>query len=389
MRLHKILNFVNKKVAIFHLKYFSYEQQFAYLNRFPSPKDDIERSYFQYKCQKFLRDGFFVALLKNVFSFIITIFYLIKIRDKSEIQNTVMPINVLVGTQALFNFLPKKYSDHEAFIQLEFMDRMSLSVADRKIVYMLIRRYPLSWYFVLKITMKLAHYSSIIDRYNPQNILVSCEYSFTSSILTYYCESRNIKHINFMHGEKIYDITDAFCHFTEFYVWDNHYIELFRLLKSSNAKYIVEIPMYFIVKGQVSTKKILKKEKVCYKFYLANENKQTIEILSRIIFIIINLGKRVKVRPHPAYINQKLLLKFLDEKIIEDPYMIDINSSLNTTENVISIGSSVLYQAYLRNIPVIIDDVTNKKKYNYFKENKHIMHDKNHKLLSEVLANEH
>lgn len=387
MKLHKILNYLNKKVFLLNLKYYSYEEQLEYLNSFPHPKDDIERSYFQYKCQNFVCDGFFISFVKNLSSFFITIYYLIKIRDCSNVENITISDNVLVGARSLFNFLPKEYKESKNLLQREFMDSMSLNVTDRKFAYSLIRRYPLSWYFLLKTIVKLAYYSSLIERYNPQNILASCEYSFTSSILTYYCESRNVNHINFMHGEKIFNIREAFCRFTEFYLWDKYYMELFRSLRSLSEKYIVEIPEYFLVQ-QVTSTENGEKEKVDYKFYLTIEDKHSIIALKKVIFTIINMGKKVKIRPHPSQINKKMLYEFLDNRIIEDPYTVDIISSLDTTRNVVSIGSSVLYQAYLREVPVIIDDVTNKERYKYFKENKHIMNNKKHKILSEILADE-
>ena len=295
-----------------------------------------------------------------------------------------MSINVLVGAQALLNFLPKKFGDHETFIRLEFMDRMSLSAADRKIVYMLIRRYPLSWYFVLKITMKLAHYSSIIDRYNPQNILASCEYSFTSSILTYYCESKNIKHINFMHGEKIYNIRESFCRFTEFYIWDEYYKTLFDSLKVVALKYIVNYPFDYINENINKTNSNI--EKVDYKFFLAIETKDSLSKLKNVISALKENNCRVVIRPHPLYTNLKLLNRYFEKNMLEDS-TIDIISSIMSAHNIVSIGSTVLFQAFKLNKKIIIDDVTQRKRFEYIKDNKYIIFTKKHCILSEILIN--
>lgn len=103
------------------------------------------------------------------------------------------------------------------------------------------------------------------------------------------------------------------------------------------------------------------------------------------IFKILSFDNKVKIRPHPLHMNMKLLLKYFDEKLIEKPDITDIYTSLYGTRNVVSIGSSVLYQAYLLGISVVIDDVTNVDRFNYFKENNYIMFNKEHKLLSEIL----
>lgn len=63
-------------------------------------------------------------------------------------------------------------------------------------------RYPLYCYFLLKVTIKVAGYSFMITKYQSKAIVVHNEYSFTSSILTAYCETRNVLHINVMHGER-------------------------------------------------------------------------------------------------------------------------------------------------------------------------------------------
>ena len=64
--------------------------------------------------------------------------------------------------------------------------------------------------FSLKVTIKVAGYSFMITKYQSKAIVVHNEYSFTSSILTAYCETRNVLHINVMHGEKMYYIRDSY-----------------------------------------------------------------------------------------------------------------------------------------------------------------------------------
>lgn len=384
MKFHKFLNYLNRKAFLFNLKYYSYEKQLKYLNSFPQPRDDIERSYFQYKCQVFLSNGLFLFFLKNIFSFFITTFYLIKIRNCSNVKNITVSDNVLVGAKSLFDFLPEDYKKPKEPLRLELIDSLSLSKSDRKFVYLLIRRYPFSWYFIFKVMMKLAYYSSVIDRYSPKNILVSSEYSFTSSILTHYCENKNIKHINFMHGEKIYNIRESFCRFTEFYIWDEYYKALFVSLKSAVSKYIINYP--FRVINEITEETDANIEKADYKFYLAIETKDSLEKLKRVVSLLRDNDFNVVIRPHPLYTNLKLLNSYFEEHILENS-MVNIISSIMSAHRIVSIGSTVLYQAFKLNKKIIIDDITQRERFKYFKDNKYIMFTKEHYLLSEILKN--
>lgn len=66
----------------------------------------------------------------------------------------------------------------------------------------------------------------MITKYQSKAIVVHNEYSFTSSILTAYCETRNVLHINVMHGEKMYYIRDSYFRYDRCYVWDAYYRDL-------------------------------------------------------------------------------------------------------------------------------------------------------------------
>ena len=64
---------------------------------------------------------------------------------------------------------------------------------------------------------------------------------------------------------------------------------------------------------------------------------------------------------------------------------IDINESIMTTQNYISLFSTVLMQSYYLNKNIIIDDVTCSEKYNILKKLDYIALSYPHRLLSSIL----
>lgn len=377
-----LLNYINKingQIKINSNKYLSYEIQRDFLYRLPQPKDDIERSYFQYKCQSFVAETKITITIKNMVSIIIFIYYWFKLYGKNN-NNNIKSSNVLIGSKKLLEVVPNIFIHNLICIDIGL--KMSLNKEDKKILKYIIKRYPFSWFFILKNLIKIATYSYAIENHNPNVIISSCEYSFSSSILTYYCEQNNIEHINVMHGEKIYDITDAFCRFTKFFIWDKYYKNLFYDLRANKSLFLIENKLLTNI---INYKEIKVLNKIHYKFYLAYETKESLNILHNIVECFLKNNLSVKLRPHPKYTNLKMLNSYFGNELIENYLDIDIITSIVNSKNVIAVGSTVLYQAYLLKVPIIIDDLSNTMRYKYFKNNKCIIFTKNHQLLSEII----
>ena len=192
---------------------------------------------------------------------------------------------------------------------------------------------------------------------------------------------KGIKHTNVMHGEKIYDIRDAFCRFSEFYVWDEHYIKLFGKLRANSSRFIIETPPSLII--DMSRRSI--QDRTGYKFYLDIENKDRLVKIRDAIIKIMAMGYSAKVRPHPIYTNINLLHKYIDKSLIEDPAQVLISDSLASSDYVIARFSTVLNQAYCNNIKIVIDDYSDVERYNMLVDEDYIMLEKTNLRLSEII----
>lgn len=354
------------------------EKQRAYLEKFREPKDNIERSYFQYRCQMKLNNPLLNVFL-NVAALPILIFYYKTGFTKIDARNKVDAVFFSDGKPE--NIIPivlkKQYDDW--FVVTEKGE--FLSNKDKKFFMQLIRRYPFSWFFLLKCLIKIRFYSYEIVTKQPRAIVVCSEYSFTSSMLTGYCKMYNVEHINVMHGEKLYYMRDSFFHFNRCYVWSRYYQDLLCELKAENSQFCIAIPPSLKFTEDIYREKVFD-----YTYYLGAERD---ERLKRIIVCMGNLvqrGYHVSVRPHPRYSDIDMVRKLCDGIVsVEDVCTFSIEESILQTRNVVSCYSTVLNQAHYNNISIVIDDISEPKEYAKLKELGYVMLRENHKLLSQVM----
>lgn len=250
-----------------------------------------------------------------------------------------------------------------------------------KIVLLLILKRPFSIYFNLKILVKICNYAYIFKVYDIKYLIASCEYSFTSSILTHYCEFLDVEHVNIMHGEKAYGIRDSFCRFSKFYVWDAYYIKLFKSLKHATEEYIIELPPNL----KFSTKKIDNDNYVDYTYYLQAQDKDVLIEINKTIEVLIKNGYKVRVRPHPTYSKMHVVKQIFSGNLIEDYSMFSLQESIMSTRNTVSVSSTVLFQAYNNGVNVVIDDISDPNYYKQIIDEDYIMLSKKHDLLSKIL----
>lgn len=356
--------------------------QQRFFEQLPSPKDDLERSYFQYLCQRALmRRG--MPLLLNCAAIPLLPLYRWKLRKSAVEMN-----NSKGKGRAVFLFSektdiipPSLRQEFTIFQECDFQRKMHLTQADTDYLRKMRRRYPFSFYFRLKCMLKLAMYSFAVDFHSPKAILCSEEYSFTCSFLTDYCRSKGVEHINVMHGEKLYFIRDSFVHFDRFYVWDRHYVDLFKDLGAEETQFRIEVPpsLRFPSLGPAE-------KQVDYTYYLGNETSEQIEHILTNLAILQKRGARIAIRLHPLYF---LHSKFLCENprgfVIEQKGNCSIEESLLHTGCALSLYSTVLLQAAFNNIPYAIDDLSNPSLFKQMKDMRFLLLSKPCTFLSALI----
>jgi len=187
----------------------------------------------------------------------------------------------------------------------------------------------------------------------------------------------SVRHINIMHGEKLFHILDSFFSFHKCYVWDEHYLKVFQKLHAAKEQFIVEQPPFFYELKQLSCNK-----GHGFKYFLDGTES---------INEILNITKQVKskfndliLRAHPLHTDCKRLENF---KInFENPHLVAINDSIKNSEYVCAKCSTVLYKGYLMGKKVVIDDMTDPLLFNQLIDMDYIMFSKEYIKLSDLLS---
>lgn len=367
-----------KKDSLFN---YDVDKQKRYLLTLKEPIDDIERSFNQYKCQMKL-NGFLLTALINITSIFFIFIYLIKFRinDSHDLEGNVDAVFLPDGKPG--NILPIELLDEYQNIKYENdKNNYFLSNNDKKFLLKLIRKRPFSWHFIFKCMMKIARYRVIIDTYSPEAIIVCAEYSFTSSVLTAYCEDNNIKHINVMHGEKLFYMRDSFFRFHRFYIWDEYYKNLFLQLRAEPEQFIVSVPKSL----KFDLNESIKKE-VDFTYYLAGESKEELMAIGNSLKKLSAKGFTIAIRPHPRYTDIMQVESIFNDIEIEYYNNTSIEVSVLRTQNAISLYSTVLNQAFQNGTNIVVDDITNTLKFDKLLELQYIILNKEHLLLSELIG---
>ena len=334
----------------------------------------FSRSYCQYLCQKKLYKQNYIFLNFISFFLIKLILVFFKIFQKKIIKEE----KVKVLYFGIEKTIPKEFSHYEKK-KLEnhlFFTKKDIEYFENDIL----KKSKKEYYFALKVLLKIAIYRYNIEKYSPEIFLVTSEYSWTSSILTEFCEKNKILHINYMHGNKWYVIRDSFFKFHKCYVWDEHYAEIFCKLKAFEGQFEVIDYLDFIPQINIEIKELYNT------YYLQID--ETEDEVDQIIIILEKLrlktGYKGKIRCHPVYTPQKIKNKIPKEMLDEEE---NIYHSIVKSNYLISKYSTVLYEAFvMKKGIVVIDDITKGiEKYNSLKELGWVSGYKPHLMLSEII----
>lgn len=384
------LNIDISKIDVEDHKYFleKLEKKYKYKIKGDNFKNFVYRSFLQYKCHFYKLSLFKVIFLNFISSISLPIIFILLIinsfiinirKSKKDFSNSLAITAIKIDKDLIPESLKEKYE-----VVIQDKTNFILKLKDLGYLKFLFKDFILHPYFMLKSIIKIAKYNYLLNIYDPKAVISNCEYSFTSSILTGYLNQKYVKHINIMHGDKLFNIRDSFFKFNKFFVWDQHYKKIFINMKACNKQFIIEIP------PKLKYSKLLKKNfntgnmKEIITYYLQAENKNELNNIKKNLMKLKN-KYIIIIRPHPIYSNIKIVKNVFAEFKIELPQKINIYDSIKKSNYIISLYSTVLYQGYLANKRIVIDDISNYKKYSSLKKLNYIIFDRPHNLLSEMM----
>lgn len=359
--------------------YYSREWQEDILNAIPEPKNNIERSFAQYLCQeKMMSAG------KRIF---VNVGGLVMLMVRIVVTPRKLPYYEACDLVCMTDDMEKRMPQ-ELFVEYKSvritggLENYLLTEKDLKwFCTRIVKQYFYRPFFCMKLFIRMTQYRYCLDRYHPKAIAVTSEFSCSSSAMTDFCHRNGVKHINYMHGEKLWYIQDSFFRYDKCYVWYEHYIKNFISLRAYPKQFIVSIPPEFTNRPDISGKPV---DDYCY--YLQAESRECLDRIFDEIVVLVKKGRTVRVRCHPIWTDAGYVKKKAEKSgITVETGELLINESILTCRHAISLFSTVLLQSHILGVPIIIDDLTDPDRFECLKKLDYIALSVSYKPLSEEI----
>lgn len=368
-------------------------QSRALLDSFPEPRDDIDRTAFQYRC-RFARAQKGKMALFNLVSFaavpcFLALYLFNRLFCRPQAHRDAVLINEkFLAGMSWRDKLPEELSNEFGAIFVLDFDKYPLlfgGVLDKKALGLWWRgfvRHPFACFLNLMSLVHIGSMTRILTEHTPRAVInYMCEFNFVSSMLTELCESHGCEYICFMHGDYLADENRAFVRYSRLYLWDEHYRKVFDFSRCAPQQYRFYHPAMYDLD--------LPDKVPAYDLtYYFSGNDHSAGVVLEVLRQYTAQGKRCKVRPHPRYTDIPLIRSLFEPAgiLVEAPLELSLEDSVADSRAVAARCSTVLTQAYYAGKEVYIDDLSDPSYYAEMKERMFIMTGKPHRLLSELYS---
>lgn len=374
------------------------EMEKALMNRLGAPRDDIDRAYFHYQGRNLgAQRSLLEKMMREIPAMLLALPALLFFRARNLFPGKKSPCDAVcfcpeqVFLKIMMEDLPPELTAE--FPQMQTHTRPASGLVryagarlDRqgaKLWWKAVRRRPAAFYVNFYLLLHLAHCCELIYTYAPKAIIsAQTESDFATSLLTEYCESKRVLYIGIMHGETVRSMIRAYVRFSRFYVWNEETAEMFiatgspreifriydskRLLPCYQAQ---EHPAYFL------------------SYYLGGEKEPAMRELKERLDILAKRGLKCKVRPHPRATDMAAFHQIFDGGAVEteDVRQVSLKDSVENSEYIASVCSTVLSEAYASKMKIVIDDMSSYITIDDLRDRMYINLKRPHLPLSELL----
>lgn len=357
----------------------------SFLSQLTSAEDDFTLSYNKYLCKmKYfpLYYKIFINLLSVLFSlFYIFIIIFNGIKKNKKIVCDLVLIQKRIGYEDIFPEALKVKYPHIEVIDVPKRRSLRFNSKSVKIFARILLEHPFSFNFHMYALQELGRYSCILSKYDTDAIACYAdERNVVSPLLSYMIEHYDVKHISFMHGEYIFQLYLSFMRYSEYYVWDEHYVKLL-----GEDMYCPKEQMKIYTPIKYKRRFKTGNEKYYCTYYFGAESIDRIERVAEVFNILKKQGKLCKVRPHPRRSNYEAINRYFDGFYIEDTHVKSVDESIEESKYIVALISTVLVEAYYGGKEVVIDDISEPERFKSMRKRKYILFSKPHKLFSEII----
>lgn len=367
------------------------DEWLLFLRKYPKTDDYINNTKNRYACRQF-HFRLWKRVILEIAAFPIMIYKIITLfgnaKDLPEVDANILLIEKKIDVDyqdIIPNELLADYDEIAPVINNRDSKKLKETLSQEAIAILkpLIKQ---SWYhpyLIIWCIRELAKHCAYIEKYNMKSTVVYVEERNVASPLIrelYECTGR--KFISFMHGEYLLRLIQGFMCFSEYYIWDTSYEEMFAdTLKCNIGKYVSYKPRKLEKKWNLEN---ITPEIFCT-YYFSAESKESIEKIAAIFKQMEAYGKKCRVRPHPRYSQWDYINQSFPKEMIEDVKGVSIEESLGRTEYVVGLATTVLAEAYYEGRTVVIDDMSSKEKFDNLEKRRFICLKRPHILLSDLV----
>lgn len=371
-----------------------FDIQKAYVDNYPNPKDDYERSFYKYQCWKtyfFSKKNWLIFLFNIGSMFLLPVMMRrLKKNDNQLITEGKKYDAVVENVPRLPNYdvIPEEISDlYKEIVEITNISYFDGVLGEKglSICKLLRKKYFFHFYFRLITALKLAQFEMYIKKYRPEAIVFySYEREFSGPLQTYLCELYGKKFISYMHGDLLYSMAFAFQRYSELYIWGNEYSELFNDLRC------VFSPKTYLPKKLDGIASLLPTEQCAYfaTYYFSCETRACAEVIRDIFNVFKEKGLSCKIRPHPRYSDTEMLKEVFRDYYVEDPKKCSLGESITQSLYIVGLNTTVLSQAYFSGKKVVIDDISKSGEYQELLKKGYVMLYRKHLKLSELIKDD-
>jgi len=361
----------------------------SFLESLPVPHNAIERAYNKYLCRQYFlgRKKRIIMDLAGLAMMIAELPFLLvsgKKRNTKITRSLVLEKHSEVGYE---DVVPQElFGEYKKYRVIDKVDKKVglISKESRSYLFRCISHYPFKFFFHYFVCKELIAHDYIINRFSPEAVAVYVnERNVASPILKEIYSAQNRRFISFMHGEYLLNMIQAYMSFTDYYVWDESYIDTFSgFLRTDISRFHVYKPLKLQKKWDLE--KIT--PEYTFTYYFSNESKDAIKIIADTFSAFRRNGYKCKVRPHPRFMqNIQDMAGEFEGVLIETPSEITLEESLGNTEFVIGLATTVLFEAEIEGRKIVIDDISNKNLFDNLSARRFRLLSHEHLLLSELL----
>lgn len=368
------------------------DAQKRFLEAFPEPRDDYERSYFKYRCfGAYCYYGRkWMLTLYNLGAMVLLPYVTLVLKRRGKGRKiTETPVDAVVenvprlrNEDVIPDELTAAFTSVHQIESLEYQKGF-LTAEGAAICSRLRSRYFWQFYFRLIVTIKLALFNHYLYDYGPKVIaFYGVEREFPAPLQTLLCEELGAEYVSFMHGDYLYALCFAFQRHSRYYTWDEAYNRMFTQLRC-------RFPMTVYQPRKLSGIARKQEEQECGFFatyYFSDETRACAEKIREVFDCFARQGLRCKIRPHPRFSDLPMLREVFAGYHIEDPGACPLADSITDSVYTVGLNTTVLSQAYFSGKKVAIDDISMPEAYLELKDKQYIMLNRPHALLSQLMA---